>query len=336
MTATVTPIKRGHPRGKAAYRANLADRLGPISSFLPGFELHLRASGAAEKTIEKKLGAVRQVMRFLGDPDVGDVTREDIQRWMTARLGEVSRASVGTEVIALRSFFGPLRRDKPYLEIDLGSYDSPMVGITAPTAEEPVVEELPPDLLPTIVAGLERKQGKEWEDIRDAAVIRCFMDTGCRLSEMTNVTLSDLMPLDDGRMMLRVWGKGRGGGKRERHVPLGRKAGVALRRYLRVRADHPWADSPQLWLGRKGPIKAHGMREMIYRRSERAGHRIHPHALRHDWAVKMKADERNRDSDLMHLAGWVDSRMVGRYGRAATAKRAVERFYAHGAPGDAI
>lgn len=333
MTATVTPLKRA--RRQVAYRANLDSTLGPISSFLPGYELHLRAGGAAAKTIEKKLGAVTALMRFLGDPDVGAVQREDVQRWIAARLDQVSRASVATEVVALRSFFGPLKRTNPYLVVDLGSFDSPMVGIVPPVAEEKVVTELPPDLLPRIVAGMEKKREKTWEDLRDVAVLRCFLDTGCRLSEMGNLTLPDILPLDDGRMLLRVYGKGRGG-PWERHVPLGAKAGVALRRYLRVRSAHPHASSSNLWLGRKGPIQPHGLRLMIYRRSERAGHKINPHALRHDWAVKMKSDERNRDADIMHLAGWVDPRMVGKYGRAATAKRAVEVFYSHGAPGDKL
>lgn len=332
--ATVTPLRPSH--AKRAYRSNLDAAAGTLTSFLPGYELHLRSKGAAEKTIEKKLGAVRSLAAFLGDPDAGAVVRSDIERWMTARLKQVSRASVATEVIALRSFFGPLKKDTPYLVVDLGSFDSPMEGITAPQAEEKVLGKLPEGLLPTVIGSIEKKRAKEWEDIRDLAVLRCFADTGCRLSEITNLKLTDIIPLDDGRMLLRVFGKGRGGGLRERHVPLATKAGIALRRYLRVRSNHPHAGSDRLWLGRKGPIKPHGMREMIYRRSTAAGQRINPHALRHDWAVKMKIDERNRDADIMHLAGWIDSRMLDRYGKAATAERAIAAFYAHGAPGDAI
>jgi integrase/recombinase XerC len=327
MTASVTPLRRGHTR--AAYRAGLADRLGPVSAFLPGYELHLLSKGQAAKTVEKKLLAARQLQTFLGDPDVGAVTRSDIEAFMVARLGQVSRASAATTYVALKSFFA-------YLAVDLGTFESPMVGTTAPAYEEKPVAVVPDDVLQAMIKGAERGKASEWEDVRDAALLRCFVDTGSRLSEITNLTLSDLIPLDDGRTLLRVWGKGRGGGPRERHVPLGEKAGIALRRYLRVRGGHPFADSPRLWLARKGPLTPGGVRQMIKKRSTRAGMQIHPHQLRHTWAAGMKSDERNRDADIMHQAGWVDPRMLAKYGRAVTAKRSIDRFYAHGAPGDKL
>lgn len=335
MTASVTPIKRGHARGKAAWRANLGAQLGPISSFLPGYELHLRAKGQAEKTIEKKLLAVRQVMAFLGDPDVGTITRADVEAFIAKRFEQAKRSSVATSVVALRAFFGS-GKQPGYLAVDLGGYDSPMAGIVTPDYEEPVIDAPAHDFLGAILTAVEKKRDKEYEDLRDAALLRCFIDTGCRLSEITNLTLSDILPLDDGRMLLRVWGKGKGGGLRERHVPLGEKAGVALRRYQRVRANHPHAASSRLWLGRKGPLTFYGVRDMLYRRSEKVGQRINPHKLRHAWAISMKSDERNRDSDIQHLAGWSDPKMLARYGRAVTGERAMNAFYAHGAPGDRI
>lgn len=329
MNATVTPLRRGHPRGKAAYRQGLAERVGPVSSFLAGYELHLRAKGQAAKTVEKKLLAARQLGAFLGDPDVATIVRSDIEAFILHRLERVSRSSAATTYVALKGFFA-------YLAVDLGSFESPMVGTTAPAYEERTVDVVPDDVLLAVIKGAERGKASEWEDVRDAALLRCFVDTGARLSEVTNLTMSDLIPLDDGRTLLRVWGKGRGGGPRERHVPLGGKAGIALRRYLRVRSAHPSADSPRLWLGRRGPLTSHGVRQMIIKRSARAGMRIHPHQLRHTWAAGMKSDERNRDSDIMHQAGWVDPRMLARYGRVVTAKRSIDAFYAHGAPGDRL
>lgn len=325
MSANVVPLRHG----RALYRVLAEEGAGTITSFLPGYELHLAARGQAAKTIEKKLLAARQLAAHLGDPDVNAVTRSHVEGFVAARLEAGKRSSAATTVVALRAFFA-------YLAVDLGGFDSPMAGITTPTAEEPLPPAVPAEAVAAMLATCEKKKVRNWEDIRDAAILRVFIDTGARLSEVAGLTLTDVLPLDDGRMMLRLWGKGRGGGKRERHVPLGAKAAVALRRYLRVRAPHGHAGAPNLWLGRKGPIKPHGVREMIYRRSERAGQRINPHALRHDWAVKMKSDERNRDADICHLAGWADSKMLARYGRVATASRAVEAFWAHGAPGDQL
>lgn len=325
---TVIPIARGHARAKLAYRTGLNERFGDINSFLPAFVIHLQARGEAKKTIEKKLTVVDQLSEFLGNPDVSAVSRADIERFQVSLLATMKRSSVSTKLIALRSFFA-------YLALDLGDYPSPMDGLTVPKSEDPLVEPVPAELVAAMIFGCEKKRDKEWEDIRDAALLRIFVDSGARLSEVTNLTLADILPLDNGRMMLRVWGKGRGGGPRERHVPIGAKAGVALRRYLRARAAHPHAASSRLWLGRKGPINPHGVREMIYRRSEAAGQRIHPHQLRHSWAVAMKSTDM-RDGDICHLAGWVDGKMLGRYGKTKTAERATETYWAQGAPGDSI
>lgn len=329
MTATVTQL-HGRASRKAPYRALVAERQGDMISFLPGFIIHLRAKGQAVKTMEKKLLAASQLADFLDNPDVSAVTRTDVERFMLHRLDTVSRASAATTYVALKAFFA-------YLAVDLGSFDSPMVGMTPPVAEEKTVAVVPDEVLVAIINGAERGKASEYEDVRDAALLRAFVDTGARLSEISNLALCDLIPLDDGRTLLRVQGKGRGGGPRERHVPLGAKAGVALRRYLRVRANHPHAaKSSALWLGMRGPLTPGGVRQMIIKRSTRAGMKIHPHQLRHTWAAGMKSDERNRDSDIMHQAGWVDPRMLAKYGKVVTAKRAIDAFYAHGAPGDRL
>jgi site-specific recombinase XerD len=45
------------------------------------------------------------------------------------------------------------------------------------------------------------------------------------------------------------------------------------------------ADSPALWLGRKGAMGMSGIRQMLGRRSDEAGiARINPHAFRHFFA----------------------------------------------------
>ena len=75
---------------------------------------------------------------------------------------------------------------------------------------------------------------------------------------------------------------------------------------------------------------------MVERRTAAAGERVNPHRLRHTWAAGMKADERNRDADIAHLAGWSDTKMLARYGKVATAQRAIDVYYAHGAPGDRL
>ncbi len=342
MTATVTSIKQGRPRRQVAYRAAVSDELlGPLSSYRAAYLLHLQAKGQSGKTIEKKLRALDQLTAFLGDPEVSKVSRTDIEAFMVDCLERTARSSANTTFNALRAFFGPHKgrsgQDHPFLTVEIGpSWVSPMADLSAPGYEEPEITPVSPDFLAGLLRGIEGKREKTWEDVRDLAILRIFIDTGCRLSEVAKLTMADILPMDNGRTLLRVWGKGKGGGPRERHVPLGEKAGLALRRYLRARGNHPHAASPNLWLGTKGPILVQGVRDMVYRRTARAGQRVNPHKFRHAWAVAAKRDARNRDEDIMYRAGWVDPKMLARYGRKATAERAIDAFYDNGAPGDAL
>jgi hypothetical protein len=66
---------------------------------------------------------------------------------------------------------------------------------------------------------------------RDEAILRLFIDSGCRLSECAGLGVEDLN-LDTGTVAL--MGKGR----RVRHAPIGNRTVRAIDRYLRVRARH--------------------------------------------------------------------------------------------------
>jgi site-specific recombinase XerD len=67
--------------------------------------------------------------------------------------------------------------------------------------------------------------------------------------------------------VLLVLGKGR----RERALPFGRTAALALDRYLRARVRHPQAHLEWLWLGKKGGLTASGLAQMLERRGNQAG-----------------------------------------------------------------
>jgi site-specific recombinase XerD len=89
--------------------------------------------------------------------------------------------------------------------------------------------------------------GKGLEDRRDLAILRVFIDTGIRRTELAGMRVADVdFDLD----VVIVLGKGR----RERAVPFGRKTAKALDRYLRARTRHKQAHSERLWLGPKGPL----------------------------------------------------------------------------------
>lgn len=95
--------------------------------------------------------------------------------------------------------------------------------------------------------------GKGFEARRDTAIVTLLLDTGARSGEFAGLRVAGVdFDLD----MLLVLEKGR----RERVLPFGRTAALALDRYLRARLRHPQAHLAWLWLGKKGGLTASGAR----------------------------------------------------------------------------
>lgn len=324
---SVTPIRRA-----PAWRQKLGgpDCHGPVEGFLAGFETHLEARPASPATIYRYLLAARQLDAYLGFPDVGTITRGDVEKFIVHTLETAAPTTANGRYMALVQFFKFVK-----LDLDPIPYRSPMLGMAPPQFEVPQVAVIPADLLAALVRSADRE--RSFEGVRDAAILRLFVDTGARLAEITGLRLGDL----EGDV-IRLVGKSKGKGPVVRRVRIGRKSAAALRRYLRDREHHPAAETTdRLWLGRGGrgtssAMTTSGIRQIIWRRSKAAGLRIHPHQFRHTFAHGWKAAPDRHDGDLMEIMGWRDERSMHRYGRSAAASRALEAQRRHGAPGDKL
>ena len=141
-----------------------------------------------------------------------------------------------------------------------------------PTVPEQPVPILTEDDLTKLLATC---KGDTFENRRDNAIIRLFLDTGMRASELVGMGADDI---DWDTDVVIVMGKGRRG----RGAPFGAKTADALRRYRRIRARHPIANLPNVWIGKKGPMTDSGVRQMLERRGLDAGiEGLHPHRFRH-------------------------------------------------------
>ncbi|NWJ71705.1 tyrosine-type recombinase/integrase [Pseudonocardia sp. ICBG1122] len=281
---------------------------------------HLRATNKAPRTVDIYSRAVVGLTAFLTDhglpTDPAQVTRKHIEAHLTdlsqrespRKPGElISPAYVSQVYRSLQQYFKWLHEIEE--EIDRSPFDR----MKPPIVPEKLVPILTDDHIRSI---LDTCKGASFDERRDNAIIRMFIDTGARRSEIANIQLDDLDFTTD---TVAVLGKGR----RPRIVPFGDKTAVAVRRYIRTRTRHKHSDSPALWLGHSGALASDAIRLMLSRRGKQAGvSNLHAHRFRHTAAHAWLANG-GQEQDLMMIAGWRSPQMLSRYGASAASERAL-------------
>ncbi len=239
------------------------------------------------------------------------VTAGDVRAWLVSLHGKVAPSTEYRNYSGLRQFFAWCVRED---ELDA----SPMVNIKPPKVPEPRTEMLTKDQTKALLAEC---AGKDFTSRRDTAIVLLLADTGMRRMELANLTTEDL---DLRARLVTVEGKGDAAHrKRYRLVPFGARAAQALDRYLRSRRQHSRADQPWLWLSQQGRLTSDGIRQMLERRGQAIGVRLHAHMFRHGFAdAWLKAG--GAEGDLQELAGWRSRAMLRRYAAANRAERARE------------
>lgn len=248
----------------------------PLSaSFIEFMEVERRSSPRTLDLYDHALSEFRQ--RHAGFTTWQALTADDFRKYLFEMMKrELGRATIRLHFAALRSFFKWLTRRQ-------GWTTNPLLDVQLPKQEKklPVVLTLTQveDMLSLPLKLEKEKRAAIWAPERDAAILELFYSTGMRLSELASVNVEDVDSYSD---TVRVIGKGR----KERLLPVGSHAMVAIQRYRQKAGVH---GGPLFLSKLRKRITGQAIADVVDKYWKASGMPIHvtPHKLRHSFATHL-------------------------------------------------
>ena len=261
-----------------------------MDDLIESFSTYIRIEkNMSENTHRNYMSDLRQFFEFLKDQNlcVGktgekiDVTRIDhvvIRAYLAELYKRNKKTSIARKLAALRSFFRFLIREK-------GLSLNPAASIFTPKQEKHIPSFLPVDDMFRLV---EQPSFSDTLGLRDKAILEVLYSCGMRVSELVGLNIDDV---DFNMGIVKVRGKG----KKERIVPIGKKALEALEDYMRERealrkkSPSESNDSPIFLNYRGGRLTSRSVGRIVKKYTFECGvmRDISPHSIRHTFATHL-------------------------------------------------
>lgn len=241
-----------------------------------------KIEGIAESTLKRYADENLKLINFLNKP-LHEVTTYDLRFYLSYRRqqGNLSNRSLDGMRRCYSSFFSWLSSE--------GLINKNPCAALAQIKYRKQVKK------PFSATEMEKLR-KACTNIRDLALLDFLYCTGCRVSEVTQLEISDI---DFEKMECTVLGKG----NKERKVYLSEVAAMHLKEYLDCRND----DNPSLFIGKgKERLGKNGIEAIIKRIANTAGvTNAHPHRFRRTLATNL-LDRGMNIQDVAAILGHAD------------------------------
>jgi integrase/recombinase XerC len=209
-----------------------------------------------------------------------NVDRLAIRKYLSFLHRRNKKSSIARKISTLRSFFKYLVKEERISSNPAKTVSSPKVEKILPTAL--TVDET--FRLVESTKGIPEtpssEKGKK-RRLRDLTILELLYSSGLRVSELVGLN-SNQLDLELG--IVRVMGKGR----KERIVPVGKKAVEAVKNYLEERGTLE-AESPLFVNARGRRLTARSVGRLVKEYTRRSGifRKVSPHTLRHTFATHL-------------------------------------------------
>jgi len=198
------------------------------------------------------------------------ISEKDVRAFVSTQHRKgLSGRSLQRQLSTIRTLFNFLCRHNVLSK-------NPALGIPAPKSAKRLPETLNVDQINALLTSSDKSPLA----LRDMAMMELLYASGLRLSELTNLNLTDI---DWQQNTLTVLGKG----QKQRRLPFGSKAQRAIKQWLKARSIIVKGDEPAVFISNRGTrISNSSVQQRLKKWALKNGldTSLHPHMLRHSFA----------------------------------------------------
>jgi integrase/recombinase XerC len=267
--------------------SRFAEKRGLIHQFIHYLSVEKNASPHTSRCYRRDLEGFEDFLKSsgmyltpTGDVEIEKVDRIAIRKYLSFLHRKNKKSSIARKISTLRSFFKYLVREQVIPSNPAKSVSTPKVEKTLPITLS-VDEAFRLMESPKSISEKSSSEGSREKVLRDRAILELLYSSGLRVSELVGLN-SNQLDLDLG--IVRVMGKGR----KERIVPVGRKAIEVLKAYLEERGMLK-GDEPIFVNSLRGRLTARSVGRLIKKYTRHSGifRKVSPHSLRHTFATHL-------------------------------------------------